>query len=283
MNLFKFPLPDIGEGVAEGELVEWSIEVGQELKEDDVLCEVMTDKATVEIPCPMDGKVHAAHAEAGQVVPVGFDILTIEYADGAHVPTVARHGDHDDAEAEEAAPAGDQHEAVTEQIDQVALDEFVRPEGERALATPFTRKLARTLGVDIERIRGTGEIGRVTPQDVEDFVAALRRVEAMPDSGRLTIHTRESDDGEWIYIIFTDNGPGMDEQTRASIFEPFFTTKSTGTGLGLAISYGIIERHAGEIKVDSAPGAGSVFTVSLPVTDVTQLGEDGNEHGAISS
>ncbi len=111
----------------------------------------------------------------------------------------------------------------------------------------------------------------------------INAVEAMPDHGQLTIHTKESADGEWIRIIFTDNGPGMDEQTRASIFEPFFTTKGTGTGLGLAISYGIIERHAGEIKVDSAPGAGSVFTISLPVIHVTQLGEDGNEHGAISS
>ncbi len=111
----------------------------------------------------------------------------------------------------------------------------------------------------------------------------INAVEAMTDDGRLVIHTRVLDDGEWVQITFADNGPGMDERTKASIFEPFFTTKSTGTGLGLAISYGIIERHNGEIQVDSVSGAGSIFTVRLPVTDVTQLGEDGNEYRAISN
>jgi signal transduction histidine kinase len=110
----------------------------------------------------------------------------------------------------------------------------------------------------------------------------INAVEAMSDDGRLVIHTRISDGGDWVQITFADNGPGMDEQTKASIFEPFFTTKSTGTGLGLAISYGIIERHNGEIQVDSAAGAGSIFTVRLPVADVTRSGEDGNEYGAIS-
>jgi signal transduction histidine kinase len=110
----------------------------------------------------------------------------------------------------------------------------------------------------------------------------INAVEAMSDDGRLVIHTRASDDGEWVQVTFADNGPGMDEQTKASIFEPFFTTKSTGTGLGLAISYGIIERHNGEIQVDSAAGAGSIFTVRLPVADETRSGEDGNEYRAIS-
>jgi two-component system NtrC family sensor kinase len=103
----------------------------------------------------------------------------------------------------------------------------------------------------------------------------LNAIEAMPDGGRLTIRTAQSKDGEWGQIAFTDNGPGMDEQTRANIFEPFFTTKTTGTGLGLAISYGIIERHGGQIEVDSAPGDGSTFVVRLPVTDAARLGEGG--------
>ncbi len=103
----------------------------------------------------------------------------------------------------------------------------------------------------------------------------LNAIEAMPDGGRLTIRTAQSKDGKWGQIAFTDNGPGMDEQTRANIFEPFFTTKTTGTGLGLAISYGIIERHGGQIEVDSAPGDGSTFVVRLPITDAARLGEGG--------
>jgi signal transduction histidine kinase/CheY-like chemotaxis protein len=124
---------------------------------------------------------------------------------------------------------------------------------------------------------------RVVPDQLAQVFLniVINAVEAMPDGGRLAIHTEESADGAW--VTFADNGPGMDEETKANIFEPFFTTKSTGTGLGLAISYGIIERHEGEIQVDSAPGAGSVFTVCLPTSDVTQLGEDGNKHGSVSS
>jgi signal transduction histidine kinase/DNA-binding response OmpR family regulator len=102
---------------------------------------------------------------------------------------------------------------------------------------------------------------------------AINAVEAMPDGGRLTIQTTKSADGKWGEITFTDDGPGMDEETRANIFEPFFTTKSAGTGLGLAISYGIIERHGGQIQVDSVPEGGSTFVVRLPITDVIQSGE----------
>jgi signal transduction histidine kinase len=103
----------------------------------------------------------------------------------------------------------------------------------------------------------------------------INAVEAMPGGGRLRIHTALTRDGKAVQIAFSDSGPGMDEETRASIFEPFFTTKSTGTGLGLAISYGIIERHGGQIEVQSTPGSGSSFTVQLPLTDGVQ-----SEHGA---
>jgi signal transduction histidine kinase/ActR/RegA family two-component response regulator len=95
----------------------------------------------------------------------------------------------------------------------------------------------------------------------------INAIEAMPGGGQLKIRTGESVDGKWEQIAFTDDGPGMDEETKASIFEPFFTTKSAGTGLGLAISYGIIERHGGQIQVDSAPDGGSSFVVQLPIGD----------------
>jgi pyruvate dehydrogenase E2 component (dihydrolipoamide acetyltransferase) len=178
VSLFEFPLPDIGEGVAEGEVVEWKVAVGDTVAEDDILCEVMTDKATVEIPSPLPGTVKEIKAEEGAVTPVGAILLTIEPAEGAHIPTVAQHGDHgDDAapaaepEPEAAAPA-EAAPAAAAPAGALAALEIERPEGQRALATPYTRKLAREAGVDIERIRGNGEAGRVTPADVEAYVAA---------------------------------------------------------------------------------------------------------------
>jgi two-component system NtrC family sensor kinase len=97
----------------------------------------------------------------------------------------------------------------------------------------------------------------------------VNAIEAMTEGGQLTIRTAKTGDGEWVRITFTDNGPGMDKETRDNIFEPFFTTKHTGTGLGLAISYGIIERHGGRIEVESASGTGSTFVVQLPVADTS--------------
>ncbi len=173
MSVFQFPLPDIGEGVAEGEVVEWKVSEGDVVAEDDVLCEVMTDKATVEITSPLPGTVTKIRAAEGAVTPVGAILLDIEPAAGAHIPTVAQHGDHaptnDDPEPAPAAPA-----AVTSTASGGATSELEveRPEGRRALATPHTRKVARTLGVDIERIRGSGDAGRVTEADVQRYATA---------------------------------------------------------------------------------------------------------------
>jgi pyruvate dehydrogenase E2 component (dihydrolipoamide acetyltransferase) len=142
------------------------------VKEDQVLLEVMTDKATVEISNPVRGKIAKIVAKAGQVVPVGAVLVAIEPAAGAHVPTIATHGEHAGGgngheKPKAAAPAAEPVAAAPE-------PEFKRPAGQRALATPYTRKLARDAGVDIETVRGTGEIGRVTPDDVDRAVAGRR-------------------------------------------------------------------------------------------------------------
>ncbi|NUN52299.1 MAG: 2-oxo acid dehydrogenase subunit E2, partial [Planctomycetaceae bacterium] len=88
----EFRLPDIGEGVAEGEVVKWLVAEGDSVKEDQPLVEVMTDKATVEIPCPASGTVKRIHAEPGKVVPVGSVLVEIELAAGAAAPRIAAHG-----------------------------------------------------------------------------------------------------------------------------------------------------------------------------------------------
>jgi pyruvate dehydrogenase E2 component (dihydrolipoamide acetyltransferase) len=152
----EFRLPDIGEGVAEGEVVKWLVAEGEQVREDQPMVEVMTDKATVEIPAPASGKVKKIHAAAGQVVPVGSILVELELAAGATAPKIASHGaDHPapkKAEAPAPAPA--------------AAPAFVRPAGQRAIATPATRRLAREKGIDIETIPGSGPGGRVTDEDL---------------------------------------------------------------------------------------------------------------------
>lgn len=89
--------------------------------------------------------------------------------------------------------------------------------------------------------------------------------EAMTKGGNLEIETKPDNTGNYIIVIFKDNGPGIPEHMKAKIFDPFFTTKEQGTGLGLSISYGIIERHGGKINLETKPGEGTTFTIFLPV------------------
>jgi len=87
--------------------------------------------------------------------------------------------------------------------------------------------------------------------------------EAMNGSGTLYVRAKPGPDGLTVVIMFRDNGPGMDEDTMRKIFDPFFTTKEMGTGLGLSISLGIIVNHGGELEVESKPGGGACFTITL--------------------
>lgn len=92
----------------------------------------------------------------------------------------------------------------------------------------------------------------------------INAIEAMPDGGTLWVGTAHHADAQQVVIAFRDSGSGIPADIRDHLFEPFHTTKATGTGLGLAISYGIIERHAGTIEVESPPGGGTTFIIRLP-------------------
>ena len=93
----------------------------------------------------------------------------------------------------------------------------------------------------------------------------LNSIDAMPEGGSITIRTRPGDDDDNVQLVFADTGVGMDEATRLRLFEPFFTTKmDVGTGLGLSAIYGTVTRWGASIDVQSAPGAGAVFTIMLP-------------------
>ncbi|MFO0609151.1 MAG: 2-oxo acid dehydrogenase subunit E2 [Polyangiales bacterium] len=185
MSRFEFKLPDIGEGVAEGEIVRWHVQPGDKVREDQILVEVMTDKATVEITSPKAGTVAELGGAVGQVVKVHAVLVVLELAGGA--PAAATRKDEPAATA-----VGDIKDTLpgTEVIaappapaaPAPAVDEYVAPDG-RALATPATRKLARDLGVDLTRVRPSGPHGRVLRDDV---LAHHERPAAAPASVAVT-------------------------------------------------------------------------------------------------
>ena len=126
----------------------------------------------------------------------------------------------------------------------------------------------RLVGEDVTfEIRNGADLGtvRADPGQIEQVIVnlAVNARDAMPDGGRLTIETRNSGDSQ-VELVFTDTGSGMDEGTVAQIFEPFFTTREQGVGLGLASVYGIVHQSSGEVAVESSPGEGTVFRITLP-------------------
>nr|WP_295462257.1 dihydrolipoamide acetyltransferase family protein [Mesorhizobium sp.] len=186
-------LPDVGEGIAEAELVEWSVKVGDIVREDAVLGAVMTDKATVEIPSPVEGKITWLGAEIGDTVAIGSPIVKIEVAGETTSP--ARDGDSPaqtpkaasaaaPAEPQPTAPAKD-HSVEVKAVQQVAGSSTAakprpgptagygppRPEGEKPLASPAVRLRATEAGIDLRQVPGTGPAGRITHADIEAFVA----------------------------------------------------------------------------------------------------------------
>ncbi|HST26006.1 MAG TPA: dihydrolipoamide acetyltransferase family protein [Gaiellaceae bacterium] len=142
---YEFRLPDLGEGLTEGEVARWLVQEGQEIAEDDPLVEVQTDKATVEIPSPAAGTVSRILVAEGEVVAVGTVLVVIGEdagAAGRSAPDVKKLGL---AAAPPAAP---------------------RPKGAPVRATPLVRRIASELGVDLAAVAGTGPQGRVTEDDV---------------------------------------------------------------------------------------------------------------------
>ncbi|MBI5432351.1 MAG: 2-oxo acid dehydrogenase subunit E2 [Planctomycetes bacterium] len=162
----EFKLPDIGEGVAEGEIVKWLVKLGDTVAEHQAIVEVMTDKATVEIPAPAPGKVVALGAQAGEVVAVGTVIFVLETAGATSVKGVHAPAHAPAAASAVAAPA---RELVTAGAPAAGAGAESSATSDKVLAVPSARRLAREIGVDLGRVRGSGRNGVVRRADVETF------------------------------------------------------------------------------------------------------------------
>jgi pyruvate dehydrogenase E2 component (dihydrolipoamide acetyltransferase) len=174
MSKFEFKLPDIGEGVAEGEIVNWLVNEGDSVSENQEMVEVMTDKATVTIGAPKTGKVAERRYKVGDTVPVGDVLVVLEVGgDGAAAPAPAPAAK---AAAPAAAPAkaetvasavGDLRESLPGMSKAATAPAASDYFSDKPLAAPATRKLARELGVDLKTVSPSGSAGRVTREDVE--------------------------------------------------------------------------------------------------------------------
>jgi 2-oxoisovalerate dehydrogenase E2 component (dihydrolipoyl transacylase) len=200
MGIRSIKMPDVGEGVAEAEIVEWAVKVGDLVREDQVVAAVMTDKATVDIPTPVAGAVLALGGAVGDVLAVGAELIRIDapgVPDSA-VPAAPKSR----AQKSEPASAPTVEPAAAEPALRTAAAPSPRPPepqkaaprafepqtgaprplGERPLAAPAVRMKAREAGVDLKFVRGSGPAGRITHQDLDAYTA--RPPEPTKRSGR---------------------------------------------------------------------------------------------------
>ncbi|HIH2653126.1 TPA: dihydrolipoamide acetyltransferase family protein [Burkholderia cenocepacia] len=186
MGIHVIKMPDIGEGIAEVELVAWHVEVGQTIKEDQPLADVMTDKAAVEIPSPVTGKVIELGGRIGEMMAVGSELIRLEVeGDGnlkagapvretkvetAPVAVAAPSKPVTDASVESSAqPAAPRAPAKPRREEPVAQPRAALAPGERPLASPAVRQRAWDMGIELRYVRGTGEAGRILHADLDAY------------------------------------------------------------------------------------------------------------------
>ena len=196
MGIFAFKLPDIGEGVVEGEVVEWMVAVGDTVKEDDPILSVMTDKATVEIPSPTDGVVKSLVGEPGTILAVGQVCIEFE-TDGEGTPVEEAPVPVEEVVEETPAP---EPETVKEEVVPAAPSPTPAPAptpvvvaapGARPLASPAVRQRARESGIDLTTVAGSGPAGRITHGDLDTWKEAGSPVAAAGPSRAARTGTTE--------------------------------------------------------------------------------------------
>ncbi|MGA4513988.1 pyruvate dehydrogenase E2 component (dihydrolipoyllysine-residue acetyltransferase) [Staphylococcus caledonicus] len=163
---FEFRLPDIGEGIHEGEIVKWFVKSGDTIEEDDVLAEVQNDKSVVEIPSPVSGTVEEVLVDEGTVAVVGDVIVKIDAPDAEEMEFKGSHGDDSSSKEE---PAQEEAKAEEAPAASTSQDEEV-DENRQIKAMPSVRKYAREKGINIKAVAGSGKNGRITKEDIDNHI-----------------------------------------------------------------------------------------------------------------
>jgi len=164
---FEFRLPDIGEGIHEGEIVKWFVKAGDTIEEDDVLAEVQNDKSVVEIPSPVSGTVEEVLVDEGTVAVVGDIIVKIDAPDAEEMQFKGNHSD--DSSSEEPKEEAAKEESASSQESQPAANtqDAEVDENRTIKAMPSVRKYARDNGVNIKAVAGSGKNGRIIKEDID--------------------------------------------------------------------------------------------------------------------
>ena len=179
-----FKLPDIGEGVVEGEVVSWHVSLGDNVSEDDPIVDIMTDKATVTIPSPYDGPIAVMHGEVGDMIAVGSPLVEFEGGNNSE-PTVKKKAEKTSpVEQSEPEPksANDAPTPTPEPVPKIEVPVPLPPvskpivtdsgSGGKALASPAVRRRAREAGVELSAVHGSGPAGRIRHVDLDAYIAA---------------------------------------------------------------------------------------------------------------
>lgn len=161
---FQFKLPDIGEGIHEGEIVKWFVKPGDKVQEDDVLCEVQNDKAVVEIPSPVAGTVEEVLVDEGTVATVGQVLITF---DAPGYEDLKFKGDDEEEKTDEKSESVKQEDK--QELSQQEAAAEVDP-SRRIIAMPSVRKYARDKGIDIRQVTGSGNNGRILKTDIDSYI-----------------------------------------------------------------------------------------------------------------
>tara|TARA_Y100000813_G_scaffold49632_1_gene34647 strand:- start:132 stop:1418 length:1287 start_codon:yes stop_codon:yes gene_type:complete len=180
MAKYDFKLPDIGEGVVEGEVVTWHVSVGDSVSEDDPIVDVMTDKATVTIPSPTDGTVLSLNGEVGDMIAVGS--VLIEFDTDGTVSETPNDAEEPEVVEEEEPEEEKKPPTKVEKKAEVKAPEISKPierpapeipvsSSKTVLASPAVRRRARESGIDLSSLNGSGPAGRIRHADIDAFVA----------------------------------------------------------------------------------------------------------------
>ncbi|MEZ4704088.1 MAG: dihydrolipoamide acetyltransferase family protein [Bdellovibrionota bacterium] len=167
---YEFKLPDIGEGVSEGEIVQWLVGQGDSVEEDQPIVEVMTDKATVEIASPKKGVIEKTFGASGENVKVGAPLALIQTGSSDSSQTTSEKNQTERVSAPASSSAPKDVKPVFSSPIQPMVNGHSPADASSILASPYTRKLAREKGIDLNEVRATGDHGRVTLEDVKQHV-----------------------------------------------------------------------------------------------------------------
>lgn len=172
MGLYTMNLPDIGEGIAEAEVEEWMVKVGDIVAEDDVLCSVMTDKAVVEVPTSVSGKITWVAGEAGETLVIGAPLVRIEVEGDGNTGEAAPEPAPvaQEAPTEPAEPADPKPEPAPERRAAPSVKRRFAT-SDKPLAAPSVRKRAQDAGIDLRLVQGTGPANRITHDDLAGYIA----------------------------------------------------------------------------------------------------------------